>query len=133
VARTLEVVGERWTLLIVRDALLGVSRFDQFRDRLPVSASVLAARLRKLVRVGVLKRQPYHTRPARYEYRLAARGWDLAPVVLALMEWGDRYLAGESGPPRAARHRACGGRVETRLVCLSCARHVGPADVVVQA
>lgn len=131
VAWTLEVVGERWTLLIVRDAMLGVSRFGDFRHRLGVAASVLAVRLNRLASAGVIERVPYQQRPVRYEYRLTPKGRELGLVVLALMRWGDRYLAGEAGPPRTAHHAGCEGRVEPRLMCRACAREVVPDEVIV--
>jgi DNA-binding HxlR family transcriptional regulator len=130
VARTLEVVGERWTLLIVRDALTGVSRFDHFRRRLGVAASVLKVRLDRLVAAGVLERSPYQRRPFRYDYRLTAKGRELALVILSLMSWGDRHLVGDEGPPKTARHDGCGGRVTLQLTCLGCHTPVTPDDVV---
>jgi DNA-binding HxlR family transcriptional regulator len=133
VAWTLEVVGERWTLLIVRDALMmGVSRFGAFRQRLGIAASVLTARLDRLIAAGVLDRTPYHTRPVRYEYRLTPKGRELGLVVLALMHWGDQHLAGEAGPPRTARHDGCGGRVQSQLVCMTCAAAVSPDEVTTE-
>jgi DNA-binding HxlR family transcriptional regulator len=120
VARTLEVVGERWTLLIVRDALMGIRRFDDFRRRLGVAASVLSLRLNRLVAAGVLDRVPYHSRPVRYEYGLTREGQELAQVVFALMQWGDRHLAGDGGPPVALHHSGCGGSAVPRLTCVNC-------------
>ena len=117
VARTLELVGERWTLLIVRDALMGVARFDGFLARLPIARNVLADRLNGLVDNGILERVAYQDRPPRYEYHLTPRGRDLLPVIVTLTEWGDRHLAGESGPPREFEHVPCGGRVVSALVC----------------
>src|SRR5215207_8178729 len=108
VARTLEVVGEWWTMLIVRDAFFGVTRFDDFQRRLGIARNVLTARLDKLVEVGVLERVAYQERPRRYEYRLTAKGRDLWPVLNALREWGDRWTAGDDGPPLDLVHRACG-------------------------
>src|SRR5918999_5416953 len=89
VARSLEVIGERWTLLIVRDALTGLSRFDQFRRRLGIAANVLSVRLDGLVGAGVLERGAYPTHPPRYEYRLTPMGRELAVVVVALLQWGN--------------------------------------------
>jgi DNA-binding HxlR family transcriptional regulator len=132
VAWTLEVVGERWTLLIVRDALLGVSRFGTFRERLGITASVLKSRLDRLVAAGVLDRSPYHNRPVRYEYLLTPKGRELGLVVLALMHWGDQHLAGDGGPPRTARHDGCGGPVQGQLVCMTCAAQVSPDQVTTQ-
>ncbi len=117
VARALELIGERWTLLIVRDALLGVTRFDGFLARLAIARNVLADRLNGLVDNGILDRVQYQDRPPRYEYRLTARGRELLPVIVTLTEWGDRHLAGPAGPPREFEHRGCGGHVAAQLVC----------------
>src|SRR3954462_7637079 len=92
VARALEVVGERWTLLVLRDAFLGVRRFDDFQRSLGVARNILQARLERLVDEGLLERQPYQERPPRYEYRLTEKGIELWPAIVALMKWGDRYL-----------------------------------------
>lgn len=129
VAWALELVGERWTFLIVRDALLGVSRFGIFRQRLGIAANVLAARLDRLVDHGIFERLPYQERPTRYEYRLTPCGQELGLVVLALMKWGDRHLAGADGPPRTAHHHGCGGAIDVQLVCTSCGQDVAPAHV----
>ncbi|MBB5920883.1 DNA-binding HxlR family transcriptional regulator [Actinoalloteichus hoggarensis] len=130
VARTLEVVGERWTLLIVREALHGVTRFDRFLDQLAIARNVLTDRLHRLVEHGVLDRVPYQDRPVRHEYRITPRGRELATVVTALMEWGDRHLADEAGPPRVAEHAACGGQVATMLHCSRCSHPVSPGEVI---
>ncbi|MBB5954016.1 DNA-binding HxlR family transcriptional regulator [Saccharothrix tamanrassetensis] len=130
VARTLEVVGERWTLLIVRDALLGVTRFDGFLGRLSIARNVLSDRLSGLVEHGVLERVQYQDRPPRHEYRLTNRGRELTTVILSLREWGDRHLAGEAGPPQLSEHADCGGRITTRVVCERCAEQVPPGRVV---
>src|SRR5918998_127305 len=91
IAGTLELVGERWTLLIVRDAFLGIRRFDDFQRNLGIARNVLQSRLERLVEEGILKREPYQERPPRYEYRLTRKGVDLWPVLVALMGWGDRH------------------------------------------
>jgi DNA-binding HxlR family transcriptional regulator len=128
-ARALEVVGERWTLLIVRDALLGLRRFEEFHASLALARNVLSARLARLVEYGVLERVRYQERPDRFEYRLTARGIDLAPAVIALMQWGDRHFAPPQGPPRLIEHTGCGTQLEAGLTCPACARTVGPAEV----
>jgi len=120
IARTLEIVGERWTPLIVRDALLGLRRFDDFQQSLGVARNVLTERLKLLVEAGVLERVEYQRRPTRYEYQLTPKGRELAIPLIALMHWGDRHLAGPSGPPRLTRHRECGGTLHSRLVCDRC-------------
>jgi DNA-binding HxlR family transcriptional regulator len=120
IAGALEVVGERWSLLIVRDLFLGVRRFDQMQAHLGIARNVLQARLTKLIDQGVLERRPYQERPPRYEYRLTEKGLDLWPTVVALMQWGDRYAAPEAGPPVLLEHRGCGGAVDEHRICETC-------------
>ena len=110
IARTLEVVGERWTMLILRDVFLGLRRFDDIRDDLGIARNVLAARLERLVAEEVLVKAPYQERPVRHEYRLTAKGRDLWPVLFELVAWGDRHAPAPQGPPVVLRHRDCGGR-----------------------
>jgi DNA-binding HxlR family transcriptional regulator len=129
VARTLEIVGERWTLLIVRDALLGLRRFEDFQEDLGVARNILADRLRRLVEHGILERVRYQERPERFEYQLTERGRELMMVVFALMHWGDRHLAGPEGLPRLTQHAGCGGSVEERHVCSRCGRVLEASDV----
>jgi DNA-binding HxlR family transcriptional regulator len=119
-ARALEVVGERWTLLIIRDALNGMNRFDDFQRSLGVARNVLTDRLSLLVENGVFERVRYQERPARFEYRLTDVGRELAVAVIALLQWGDRHLAGPAGPPRLTEHPDCGGEVSVRFVCEKC-------------
>ena len=128
VAQCLEIVGERWSLLIIRDALLGISRFDDFQRRLGISRNILDARLNQLVDAGIMKRVPYSDRPPRSAYRLTAMGRDLWPVVTAMRQWGDRYAA-PSGPPIQLRHRECGAIVDVINVCGSCRQHLTVHDV----
>ncbi len=120
IARTLEVVGERWTILIIRDALLGHTRFDEFLTSLGIARNILTDRLTKLVEHGILTRSRYQDRPVRWEYRLTGRGRELATPVLALMQWGDRHLAGPDGPPRLVRHATCRHPVVEQPVCTRC-------------
>jgi DNA-binding HxlR family transcriptional regulator len=129
VARALEVVGERWTLLILRDAFLGVRRFDDFQRSLGIARNVLNARLRRLVETGLLERRRYQERPPRYEYRLTEMGLDLWPSLFTLMQWGDRHLAGDCGAPTLVVHRGCGGAISERRECADCGAEVGPRDV----
>jgi DNA-binding HxlR family transcriptional regulator len=120
VARTLSIVGDRWTLLIIRDAFLGVRRFEDFRSSLGTTRHRLSHRLRKLVAAGILRRVQYTKRPPRFEYRLTDRGRDLYPIVVSLTRWGDRWLAGDAGPPVALIHRDCGGAISPVLTCPDC-------------
>ena len=129
IARTLEVVGERWTLLIIRDALLGLRRFEEFQESLGVARNVLTNRLSKLVDDGLLDRVPYQERPARYEYRHTSKAKDLLTALLALMHWGDEHAGDPAGPPRITNHVGCGGSVREQLVCAQCGQVVGPDAV----
>src|SRR5229473_972378 len=119
IAQCLEVVGEWWSMLIVRDAFLGISRFDDFASRLGISRNVLNQRLARLVEEGVLERVPYQQRPTRWDYRLTDKGRDLWPVVTAMRQWGDRWAA-PGGPPVKMRHTACGRVVKAMTVCSHC-------------
>jgi DNA-binding HxlR family transcriptional regulator len=114
IARALEVVGDRWTLLIVRDVALGLRRFDDLLENLGVASNVLTDRLNRLVGEGVLERIPYSERPRRYEYRLTKKGGELGLALLALMQWGDSHLSAR--PPRIARRRSDKSPVSVRLV-----------------
>jgi DNA-binding HxlR family transcriptional regulator len=127
VAQCLEVVGEWWSMMIVRDAFLGVSRFEDFHRRLGISRNILQQRLRKLVEAGVLVRVPYSAHPPRDDYRLTEKGRDLWPILTAMRQWGDRYAAPD-GPPVRIQHKACGCVSEPVLVCGSCAELVGATD-----
>jgi len=119
VAQCLEVVGEWWSLLIVRDAFLGVTRFDDFQARLGISRNILTRRLNHLVHSGILKRVPYQDHPPRSEYRLTSKGRDLWHVVAAMRQWGDRWAA-RGGPPVETRHTACGHIVMAMPSCSCC-------------
>jgi DNA-binding HxlR family transcriptional regulator len=132
VARTVSVIGDRWTLLILRDCFLRVRRFEEFQARLGITRHVLADRLRKLVRAGVLRKVAYQSRPRRYEYRLTAKGLDLQPVMLAIVHWGDVHLAGERGRPMLHEHRSCGHAFDPVVACSVCGEAVGPRDVQVR-
>ena len=133
IAGALEVVGERWSLLIVRNVFLGLRRFDQIQANLGIARNVLQSRLEKLVEQDVLERTAYQERPPRYEYRLTEKGLDLWPTIVALMQWGDRYTAGEAGPPVLLEHRGCGGRVDAHRTCEKCGAKLGPRDARAQA
>lgn len=128
VARTLEVVGEKWTLLVVRELLWGNRRFDGIVARTGGSRDILAARLRKLEQHGLVERRPYQERPVRYEYRLTKLGASLAPVVNVLREWGDEHLAGEAGPPVVFRH-SCGATLHAVVACAACGEEVRGRDL----
>ena len=125
-ARALDVVGEWWTLLIVRDALRGARRFEEFK-RTGISDNILTARLKRLVEAGILERSRYQRRPDRYEYLLTARGRELGPVVVALRDWGAKWT---EGPDRTeVAHRPCGHPISVRLYCPHCNREVTGTEV----
>ena len=128
VAQCLEVVGEWWSMLILRDVFLGVTRFDQFQERLGISRNILGQRLSKLVDEGVLDKVPYSEHPLRYDYRLTAKGRDLWPVLTAMRQWGDKYAAPE-GPPLEVIHRDCGKVSQAVLTCSACGEPITARDV----
>ncbi len=128
IAAALEVVGERWSLLIVRDIFLGLRRFDEIQADLGIARNVLDTRLTKLLAQGVLEKYPYQERPRRWEYRLTEKGLDLWPTVVALMQWGDRYAA-PAGPPVLLEHRGCGGTVDAHRICETCGARLSARDV----
>ncbi len=129
IARALEVIGERWTLLILRDVFLGVRRFEDFQADLGVARNVLSARLGRLVDEGIIEKRRYQEHPTRYEYRLTEKGIDLWPVLISLVKWGDKYAA-QDGPPRIIEHRDCGGQVNDHLNCDRCGQPLTARDVV---
>lgn len=118
-ARTLEIVGEKWALLAVREVFFGNRRFDEMVRMIGAPRDTLAARLRVLVATGILERRPYCAHPVRYEYHLTQAGRDLYPVILTLMRWGDDYLAGDGDPPLTLQHE-CGHRLVAQVVCAAC-------------
>lgn len=128
IARTLEMVGEKWALLAVREVFLGVRRFDEIVARTGAPRDTLTARLRTLVAHDILARRLYCERPPRYEYVLTETGRDLYPVILTLMQWGDRHQARDGAPPLLLEH-ACGVRLDPVLVCRSCSAEVDARDV----
>ncbi len=120
VAGALEVIGERWSLLIVRDVMYGKRRFGQMQRSLGVARNVLSSRLQRLVDEGILERRAYQESPPRHEYFLTEKGLDLWPALIALLAWGDRHSAGPEGPPMLIVHKECGGTVSDRGICESC-------------
>lgn len=119
IGRALELVGDRWAILVLRDAFRGIVRFEELHRDLGVPKAILADRLRRLVDHGVLEKRQYSDRPARYEYRLTQMGRDLSPALVALMRWGDRYLSGGS-PPTVLVHDRCGHELDLTYVCWHC-------------
>ena len=119
VAKSLELIGERWTMLVVREVFLGNRRFDEMAARLGIARNVLTSRLQRLVEEGVLEKVRYQERPERYEYRLTEKGIDLWPIMVSLIQYGDRYYAPE-GPPMILKHKGCGGLVDAHRICSTC-------------
>jgi DNA-binding HxlR family transcriptional regulator len=119
VAKSLELIGERWTMLVVREVFLGNRRFDEMATRLDIARNVLTTRLTRLVEEGVLEKVRYQERPERFEYRLTEKGIDLWPVMVSLIQYGDRYYAPE-GPPLVLKHKGCGGLVDAHRICSDC-------------
>jgi DNA-binding HxlR family transcriptional regulator len=119
IARTLALVGDRWTLLMLRDIANGVGRFDELAGHLGIARNVLSHRLARLVEAGLVQRIAYRETGARerHEYRLSRSGRELMPILLAFMAWGDRHLAGPEGPPAVVRHAGCGARIRVSLTC----------------
>jgi DNA-binding HxlR family transcriptional regulator len=128
IAATLAFVGDRWSLLILRDAFRGVRRFGDFCTDLGIARNVLADRLDKLVDAAILERVPYQERPLRHEYRLTAKGRDLSPAHVALMRWGDRWAHGGDAPTVLV-HDACGTELEQLLRCPHCDVAVTPNHI----
>jgi DNA-binding HxlR family transcriptional regulator len=129
IARALEVVGDRWTLLILRDALQGIRRFQDFEQSLGLSKHVLSERLERLVDEGLLERRPYQERPERHEYVPTAKGLGLWKVIVQLSLWGDEHYLAEGGRPRIIRHRGCGGSLDDRFHCGRCGKELEREDL----
>jgi len=128
VARTLDIVGELWAFMLIRNVFLGVRRFEGLRSNLGISRKVLSERLELLVQRGILERRAYQDRPPRFEYRLTPMGVDLFPVLMALSRWGNRWLADE-GAPIDFVHRKCGQVTHARVVCSHCGEDLGAHNV----
>ena len=131
ITRPLTVLGDRWTLLVVKQAFAGVRRFEDFHVSLGISRSRLSDRLDRLVEHGILSREPYVDGRTRYEYRLTRKGLDLYPVLIALRDWGDEYMAPDGAPVRYI-HQGCNGEVHAHVTCSSCGSEAGAPDVVVE-
>jgi DNA-binding HxlR family transcriptional regulator len=129
ISRTLAVLGERWTLLVLRQSFLGMKRFEDIRAGLGIARNTLADRLNTLVDEGILERRPYQQHPPRHEYKLTQKGRDLYPVLVTLMQWGDRYNAGPEGPPLVLVHKPCGHETEPSLACSHCGGEIDPREM----
>ncbi len=126
VARTLSVTGDRWTMLILRDAFSRPVRFEQLQRRFGMTRHVLASRLSRLVEQGVLEQRAYQMRPVRSEYSLTQKGQGLLPVLLAMMAWGDRWMDQGAGPPVIVRHRGCDAIITAACTCPNCGETLTP-------
>ncbi|GHF47638.1 DNA-binding HxlR family transcriptional regulator [Amycolatopsis bartoniae] len=126
IANALAVIGERWSLLALREVSLGQRRFDQIAANTGASRDILAARLRKLVEHGVLRKEQYEEHPPRYEYVLTEAGRELQPILHGLMQWGDRYVT--EGPAPTVWEHACGAELHTTTVCAHCGQPVQPGE-----
>lgn len=133
IARSMEVIGDGWTALILRDVACGITRFDQLVEDLDVSRKTLAARLDRLVADGILERRAYSEHPPRHDYVLSEKGRDLGAVLLALMAWGDRWTAGPDGPPARVYHERCGHHVGAMVACDQCGEPLTADDAIVEA
>jgi len=129
VARTLGLVGEQWSLLILRDAFLGVRRFEDFQHHLRIARNILSDRLGKLVEHGILNKRQYLDRPVRFEYRLTSKGIDLFPVLFALQKWGDTWAMGDDEPLRTVVHDSCGAVTHPISSCSHCGELLSPFNV----
>jgi DNA-binding HxlR family transcriptional regulator len=128
IAKSLEVIGERWSLLIVRDVLNGNRRFGEIQSSLGVARNVLSARLQHLVDEDILERRAYQESPTRHEYFLTEKGLDLWPSLIALLGWGDRHSSDPGGPPKLIFHKVCGGPVSDRGICERCGKVLNARD-----
>lgn len=125
IARSLELIGERWSLLVIREVFFGRRKFTEMQASLGVARNVLASRLERLVEAGILERRLYTERPERYEYFLTEMGLDLWPTIVSLMHWGDRHLPLPEGPPVVIVHKGeCGGEIDDRRICTRCGKHL---------
>jgi DNA-binding HxlR family transcriptional regulator len=120
IARTLDIAGEPWSPLIIRDVWVGIARFDDIQRDLGISRKVLSERLKWLVSQGVLARRPYSEHPPRHEYVLTQKGFELCDVLMAITAWGDRWTAGDAGPPVVLRHQGCGEVTRAEIRCSHC-------------
>ncbi len=122
------MIGERWSLLIVRDVMNGNRRFGELQRSLGIARNVLSARLQRLIDEGILERRAYQESPPRHEYFLTEKGLDLWPALIALLGWGDRHSPGAEGPPMLIVHKGCGGRVSDRGICEECGQVLHARD-----
>ncbi len=130
-ARTLAVIGDRWSMLILRECFLRVRKFEAFQSGLGITRHLLADRLKKFVRFGVLRRVPYQSSPKRYEYLLTQKGLDLYPILMAIVHWGDIHMGDERGRPLVHQHKTCGKFFDPVMTCSECGERLNAKDVIV--
>jgi DNA-binding HxlR family transcriptional regulator len=133
VARTLDVLGDTWSVLVLRELFLGAHRFDQIQQHLGIARNVLAARLKRLVEHGLVEKRQYQAHPPRFEYHLTHKGLDLQPVLIGLMQWGDQYVADAAGGPVVLEHRGCGHPVRLVTLCETCGERVSPRQTTARS
>lgn len=129
IARAVDLLGDWWTPLVLREAVFGSRRFEEFQRNLGIGRNVLAQRLNRLVDEGLMDRVPYQDRPLRHEYVLTAKGRDFFPVLAAIIAWGDTWLADDEGAPVVLRHRPCGHETHAQVVCAECGDALRVEDV----
>ena len=132
IARTMDLLGDWWTPLVLREAYYGIRRFDEFQQELGIARNTLSDRLRRLVDEGLLEKELYSTEPKRYEYLLTEKGRDFFGVIAAMSRWGDTWLAGEAGPPMVFHHESCGNDTHAEVVCAECREVLSSEDVTMQ-
>ncbi len=130
IARTVDVIGQRWTPLIVRDLFAGMTKFEDIRRDLGIASNILAGRLEELERHGVVERRQYQSTPARYEYVLTVKGLDLYPVIATLLAWGDKWRSDPDGPPALTVHTDCGHVTTAKAVCAECGGELNAANAI---
>jgi len=126
---TIELIVDRWSCLIVRDAFCGIRRFEQFHDSLGIARNILSQRLRHLVELGIFENKRYNRFPARFDYQLTEMGWDLYPLIITLTRWGDQWCCDEKGPPQILRHKTCGESIIPISICSYCGEALRIRDV----
>jgi DNA-binding HxlR family transcriptional regulator len=132
VARTMNLLGDRWTPLVLREVFYGTRRFDDFQQRLGIARNTLADRLARLVDDGLLQKQPYQNDPVRYDYLPTEMGQDFYPVLVAMARWGDKWLAGDDGPPIEYHHVPCQHDTHAEVVCAHCREPLALSDVSIR-
>lgn len=132
IARAVDVLGDGWTPLLVREACLGARRFEDFQRGLGIGRNILTQRLTQLVEDGLFERRVYQERPVRHEYRLTQQGREVYPILAAMAAWGDRWLSGPEGPPMQLRHTTCGHDMHAEVVCSECGEPIDVREVRVR-